>query len=40
MTEEFFSEMLKKFSQEKDEEGRILEYSNRRQTRNEDPSII
>ena len=29
--------MLKKFSQEKDEEGRKLEYNNRKQSRNKDP---
>ena len=36
-TGEFFTELLKKFSQEKDEEGRIQEYTNRKQGRNEDP---
>ena len=33
---EFFQELLKKFAQEKDEEGRKLEYLARKQTRNED----
>ena len=36
-TGEFFTELLKKFSQEKDEEGRIHEYVNWKQGRNEDP---
>ena len=34
---EFFAELLKKFSQEKDEEGRKQEYMTRKQGRNEDP---
>ena len=33
---EFFQELLKKFAQEKDEEGRKLEYLARKQARNED----
>ena len=33
----FFTEMLKKFSQEKEEEGRKQEYIVRNQGRNEDP---
>ena len=33
---EFFQELLKKFTNEKDEEGRKMEYLARRQTRNED----
>ena len=36
-TGEFFTEMLKKFSQEKDKEGRKQEYTARKQRRNEDP---
>ena len=36
-TGEFFTELLKKFSKEKYEEGRKLEYNKRRQTRMEDP---
>ena len=35
--ENFFSEMLKKFSKEKDEEGLKQEFTARRQGRNEDP---
>ena len=35
-TGEFFQELLKKFSQEKDEEGRKQKYLARKQTRNED----
>ena len=35
-TAEFFQEILKKFAQEKDEEGRKLEYLARKQARNED----
>ena len=35
-TGEFFQELLKKFAQEKDEEGRKLEYLARKQSRNED----
>ena len=33
---EFFQELLKKFTQEKDEKGRKMEYLHRRQARNED----
>ena len=33
---EFFQELLKKFTHEKDEEGRKMEYLHRRQVRNED----
>ena len=33
---EFFQELLKKFTHEKDEEGRKMEYLQRRQMRNED----
>ena len=33
---EFFQELLKKFTHEKDEEGRKMEYMVRRQARNED----
>ena len=33
---EFFQELLKKFTHEKDEEGRKMEYLQRRQLRNED----
>ena len=33
---EFFQELLKKFTHEKDEEGRKMEYMARRQARNED----
>ena len=33
---EFFQELLKKFTHEKDEEGRKMEYLQRRQARNED----
>ena len=33
---EFFQELLKKFTHEKDEEGRKMEYLHRRQARNED----
>ena len=33
---EFFQELLKKFTHEKDEEGRKMEYMQRRQARNED----
>ena len=33
---EFFRELLKIFTQEKDEEGRKMEYLTRRQARNED----
>ena len=33
---EFFQELLKKFTHEKDEEGRKMEYVQRRQARNED----
>ena len=33
---EFFQELLKKFNHEKDEEGRKMEYLQRRQARNED----
>ena len=36
-TGEFFTELLKKFSQEKDEEGQKQEYVTRKQGRNEDP---
>jgi hypothetical protein len=36
-TGEFFTKLMKKFSKEKDEEGRKLENNSRRQTRNEDP---
>ena len=34
----FFRELLKKFSQEKDEEGQKQEYLARKQGRDEDPS--
>ena len=33
---DFFQELLKKFTHEKDEEGRKMEYLQRRQARNED----
>ena len=33
---EFFQELLKKFTHEKDEEGRKMEYMSRKQSRNED----
>ena len=33
---EFFQELLKKFTHEKDKEGRKMEYLHRRQARNED----
>ena len=36
-TGEFFTELLKKFSYEKDEEGKKQEYNARKQTKNEDP---
>ena len=36
-TGEFFTELLKKFSKEKEGKGRKLEYNNRRQTRIKDP---
>jgi len=36
-TGEFFTELLKKFSKEKYEEGGKLEYNKRRLTRMEDP---
>ena len=36
-TGEFFTEMLKKFSQEKDKEAWKQEYTARKQRRNEDP---
>ena len=36
-TGEFFTELLKKFSQEKDEEGRKQEYTARKQEQNKDP---
>ena len=35
--EEFFTELLKKFTQEKDKEGRKQEYIARKQERNKDP---
>ena len=35
-TGEFYQELLKKFAQEKDEEGRKMEYLARKQSRNED----
>ena len=37
MRQEFFTELLKKFSQEKDKEGRKQDYLARKQGRNEDP---
>ena len=36
-TGEFFTELLKKFSQEKDKQGQKHEYTARNQGRNEDP---
>ena len=36
---EFFQELLKKFTHEKDEEGRKMEYMERRRARNQDADI-